>query len=62
MLALSSLSCAAFLKIPAVSVLVAWTNQSDITDEAAEAACAGLKDEFDRNSCVYDILDMVGAY
>jgi len=41
--------------------------ESDITEEAAEAACAGLKDEFDRKGCIYDILatqdmDMVGAY
>ncbi|CAJ1960581.1 unnamed protein product [Cylindrotheca closterium] len=41
--------------------------ESDITEEAAEAACAGLKDDFDRKGCVYDILatqdmDMVGAY
>jgi len=41
--------------------------ESDITEEAAEKACAGLKDEFDRKGCVYDILatqdmDMVGAY
>ena len=41
--------------------------ESSITEEAAEAACAGLKDEFDRKGCVYDILatqdlEMVGAY
>ncbi|CAJ1954209.1 unnamed protein product [Cylindrotheca closterium] len=41
--------------------------ESDITEEAAEAACASLKDDFDRKGCVYDILatqdlDMVGAY
>jgi hypothetical protein len=41
--------------------------ESDISEEAAEAACAGLKDELDRKDCVYDILatqdmDMVGAY
>ncbi|CAJ1954204.1 unnamed protein product [Cylindrotheca closterium] len=41
--------------------------ESDITEEAAEAACAGLKNDFDRKGCVYDILatqdmDMVGAY
>jgi len=41
--------------------------EQSITEEAAEAACAGLKDEFDRKGCIYDILatqdlDMVGAY
>jgi len=41
--------------------------ESQITEEAAEAACAGLEDEFSRRGCVYDILatqdiDMVGAY
>mmetsp|Transcript_24191 Transcript_24191/g.59226 ORF Transcript_24191/g.59226 Transcript_24191/m.59226 type:complete len:1073 (+) Transcript_24191:176-3394(+) len=41
--------------------------ESNITEEAAEAACAQLKDELDRKDCVYDILatqdmDMVGAY
>jgi len=41
--------------------------ESDITEEAAEAACAGLEDAIDRKDCVYDILatqdlDMVGAY
>jgi len=41
--------------------------ESDVTEEAAEAACANLKDEFDRKGCIYDILatqdmDMVGAY
>ena len=41
--------------------------ESDITEEAAEEACAGLKDELDRKDCIYDILatqdmDMVGAY
>ena len=41
--------------------------ESSVTEEQAEAACAGLKDEFDRKGCVYDILatqdmDMVGAY
>eukprot|EP00526_Cylindrotheca_closterium_P010692 CAMPEP_0113614142 /NCGR_PEP_ID=MMETSP0017_2-20120614/7008_1 /TAXON_ID=2856 /ORGANISM="Cylindrotheca closterium" /LENGTH=413 /DNA_ID=CAMNT_0000523289 /DNA_START=73 /DNA_END=1314 /DNA_ORIENTATION=+ /assembly_acc=CAM_ASM_000147 len=41
--------------------------ESDVSEEAAEAACAGLKDEFERKGCVYDILatqdlDMVGAY
>lgn len=38
-----------------------------ITEEQAEAACAGLEDELDRKDCVYDILatqdlDMVGAF
>jgi len=38
-----------------------------VTEEQAEAACAGLKDEFSRKGCIYDILatqdlDMVGAY
>lgn len=38
-----------------------------VTQEQAEAACAGLLDELDRKDCVYDILatqdlDMVGAY
>jgi len=42
-------------------------NESFVTEEQAEAACAGLKDELDRKDCVYDILatqdlDMVGAY
>ena len=41
--------------------------ESSITEDAAEAACASLKDEFDRKGCIYDILatqnlDMVGAY
>jgi len=41
--------------------------ESDISEEAAEKACANLKDELDRKDCVYDILatqdmDMVGAY
>ena len=41
--------------------------ESSITEEAAEAACSGLKDAMDRKDCVYDILatqdmDMVGAY
>jgi len=41
--------------------------ESSITEEQAEAACAGLKDELDRKDCVYDILatqdmDMAGAY
>lgn len=30
--------------------------ESDITEEAAEAACAGLMDEYDRKSCIYDTL------
>ncbi|CAJ1928783.1 unnamed protein product [Cylindrotheca closterium] len=42
-------------------------DESNITEEQAEAACAGLDDEFDRKGCVYDILatqdlNMVGAY
>ncbi|CAJ1928745.1 unnamed protein product [Cylindrotheca closterium] len=42
-------------------------DESNITKEEAEAACAGLDDEFDRKGCIYDILatqdlDMVGAY
>mmetsp|Transcript_31923 Transcript_31923/g.77387 ORF Transcript_31923/g.77387 Transcript_31923/m.77387 type:complete len:112 (+) Transcript_31923:3-338(+) len=42
-------------------------SSSIITEEQAEAACAGLKDDLDRKDCVYDILatqdmDMVGAY
>lgn len=41
--------------------------ESNITEKAAEAACAKLKHELDRKDCVYDILatqdmDMVGAY
>ncbi|KAL3936709.1 MAG: hypothetical protein SGBAC_008028 [Bacillariaceae sp.] len=41
--------------------------ESEVTEEAAEAACAKLMDEFDRKGCVYDILatqdmEMVGAY
>jgi len=41
--------------------------ESNVTEEQAEAACAGLEDEFSRKGCVYDILatqdlDMVGAY
>ncbi|CAJ1959971.1 unnamed protein product [Cylindrotheca closterium] len=42
-------------------------NESNITEEQAEAACAGLKDALDRKDCVYDILatqdmDMAGAF
>lgn len=42
-------------------------DESSISEEQAEAACAGLEDEFSRKGCVYDIiatqdLDMVGAY
>mmetsp|Transcript_31922 Transcript_31922/g.77384 ORF Transcript_31922/g.77384 Transcript_31922/m.77384 type:complete len:108 (+) Transcript_31922:3-326(+) len=42
-------------------------DESSITEQQAEAACAGLKDDLDRKDCVYDILatqdmDMVGAY
>ena len=42
-------------------------DESMITQEQAEVACAVLDDEFDRKGCVYDILatqdlDMVGAY
>jgi hypothetical protein len=41
--------------------------ESEITMEAAEAACASLKDPLDKKDCVYDILatqdlDMVGAF
>ena len=41
--------------------------ESTVTEAQAEAACAGLKDEFSRKGCVYDViatqdLDMVGAY
>jgi len=41
--------------------------ESDITEKAAEKACARLVDEFDRKGCVYDILatqdlDMIGAF
>ncbi|KAL3939596.1 MAG: hypothetical protein SGBAC_005709 [Bacillariaceae sp.] len=40
---------------------------SSVSEEEAEAACAGLKNELDRKDCVYDILatqdlDMAGAY
>ena len=40
---------------------------SSISEKQAEAACASLKDPFDRKDCVYDILatqdmDMAGAY
>lgn len=42
-------------------------DESSVSEEQAEAACAGLEDEFSRKGCVYDILatqdlDMVGAY
>ena len=42
-------------------------DESSITEEQAEAACARLTDEADRKDCVYDILatqdlDMIGAY
>jgi len=42
-------------------------SESTVSEEDAEAACAGLEDEFSRKGCVYDILatqdlDMVGAY
>jgi len=42
-------------------------SESTVSEEAAEEACARLKDEFSRKSCIYDILatqdmDMVGAY
>lgn len=42
-------------------------DESSISEEDAEAACAGLEDEFSRKGCVYDILatqdlEMVGAY
>ena len=41
--------------------------ESNITEDQAEAVCAGLDDEFSRKGCVYDVLatqdlDMVGAY
>ncbi|KAL3934601.1 MAG: hypothetical protein SGBAC_009712 [Bacillariaceae sp.] len=41
--------------------------ETNITEVQAEAACAGLEDDFSRKGCVYDILatqdlDMVGAY
>ncbi|KAL3944168.1 MAG: hypothetical protein SGBAC_001725 [Bacillariaceae sp.] len=42
-------------------------DESTITEAQAEAACAGLEDEFSRKGCEYDVLatqdlDMVGAY
>jgi len=42
-------------------------HESKVTEEEAQAACAGLKDELDRKDCIYDIfatqdLDMAGAY
>ena len=42
-------------------------DESSISEEQAEKACAHLKDAVDRKDCVYDILatqdiDMVGAY
>lgn len=42
-------------------------SESNITEEQAEVACSGLKGDFDRKGCIYDILatqdmDMVGAY
>jgi len=42
-------------------------DESSISGEQAEAACASLKDPLDRKDCVYDILatqdmDMAGAY
>jgi hypothetical protein len=41
--------------------------ESSVTMEQAEKACASLKDELDRKDCVYDVLatqdmDMVGAF
>ena len=41
--------------------------ESSVTEEQAEAACAKLEDELDRKDCVYDILatqdmEMAGAY
>lgn len=41
--------------------------ESSITEEAAEAACAGLKNDFDRKGCIYDVLatqdlGMAGLY
>jgi len=42
-------------------------DESSVTEEKAEAACASIADELDRKDCVYDIvatqdLEMVGAY
>jgi hypothetical protein len=42
-------------------------DESSVTEEQAEAACASITDEMDRKDCVYDIIatqdmDMVGAY
>ncbi|CAJ1928789.1 unnamed protein product [Cylindrotheca closterium] len=42
-------------------------DESSISEEQAEAACAGLEDKLSRKDCLYDILatqdlDMVGAY
>eukprot|EP00980_Cylindrotheca_fusiformis_P020143 scaffold7212_cov165-Cylindrotheca_fusiformis.AAC.3 len=41
--------------------------ESSLSEEEAEAACASVKDPIDRKNCIYDILatqdlDMVGAY
>jgi len=41
--------------------------ESTVSEEQAEQACAGLKDEFSRKGCIYDVLatqdlDMVGVY
>ncbi|CAJ1961335.1 unnamed protein product [Cylindrotheca closterium] len=41
--------------------------ESSVTEEQAEAACASIPDELDRKDCVYDIIatqdmDIVGAY
>jgi len=42
-------------------------DEQSVTEEQAEAACAGLNNSLDRKDCVYDILatqdlDMVGAF
>eukprot|EP00980_Cylindrotheca_fusiformis_P000528 scaffold131_cov125-Cylindrotheca_fusiformis.AAC.5 len=42
-------------------------DESSLSEEEAEAACATVKDPIDRKNCIYDILatqdlDMVGAY
>ena len=42
-------------------------DEASVTEEQAEAACAGLEDEFSRKGCIYNIiatprLGMVGAY
>lgn len=42
-------------------------DESSVTEEQAEEACAGIKDEYDHLDCIYDIIatqdvEMVGAY